>query len=61
MPYLHRDGRGDQLVTVHVATPANLNDHQKALLKELGKTLGKEIIPQEDKGFFNRVKDAFGV
>ncbi len=61
VPYLHRNGRGDQLVTVRVATPTDLSDHQKALLKDLGKTLGKEVIPQEDKGFFNRVKDAFGV
>lgn len=59
--YLHRDFRGDQVVTVRVAVPANLDDHQKELLQELGKTLGKEIIPQRDKGFFDKVKDAIGV
>jgi len=58
VPYLHGDGRGDQLVTVYVVTPTHLNEHQKELLRELAKTLGKEVIPQE-KGFFDRIKDIF--
>jgi molecular chaperone DnaJ len=59
--YLNRDLRGDQVVTVWVAVPTELDEHQKKLLQELGKTLGKEIIPQQDKGFFDKVKDAIGV
>ncbi len=61
VPHLRRNGRGDQLVTVHVVTPTNLDAHQTKLLRELGKTLGKEVIPQRDKGFLGKVKDAFGV
>ncbi len=59
VPYLHGDGRGDQLVTVYVVTPTNLNEHQKKLLRELAKTLGREVIPQKEKGLFDRIKDVF--
>jgi molecular chaperone DnaJ len=61
VPYLRRNGRGDQRVIVRVVTPTSLNEYQKSLLRELGATLGKEIIPQGNKGFFEKVKDAFGV
>jgi len=60
VPYLRRNGRGDQLVTVRIVTPTSLDDHQKHLLQELAKTLGKEVIPQREKGIFGKVKDAFG-
>jgi molecular chaperone DnaJ len=60
VPYLRRNGRGDQLVTVRVVTPTNLDDHQKHLFQELAQTLGKEVIPQREKGIFGKVKDAFG-
>jgi molecular chaperone DnaJ len=60
VPYLRRNGRGDQLVTVRVVTPPSLDDHQKHLFQELAKTLGKEVIPQKEKGIFDKVKDAFG-
>ena len=61
VPHLRRNGRGDQVVNVHVVTPTNLDEHQTKLVKELGKTLGSEVIPQQDRGFFDKVKDAFGV
>lgn len=61
VPYLRRGGRGDQLVSIRVATPTNLTDGQKRLFRELSKTLGREVIPQEPKGFFERVRDTFGV
>ncbi len=35
MPHLHRSGRGDQLVTVHVRTPDKLTKEQKRALEEL--------------------------
>ncbi len=35
MPHLHRSGRGDQLVTVHVRTPEKLSREQKKALEEL--------------------------
>ena len=61
VPYLRRDGRGDQWVTVFVATPTNLSAEQKQLLQELSKSLGKEVIPQNGRGWFDKLKDALGV
>ena len=61
VPYLRRDGRGDQIVTIQVLTPTNLDDHQRELLMELGKTLDKEVVPQREKSFFDRVRGALGV
>ena len=59
IPYLRRNGRGDLLVNVHLAIPTNLTEKQKKLFMELGETLGKDIKPQHNKGFFERVKEAF--
>ena len=65
VPRLRRDGttssRGDQLVTISVRTPANLSKEQRSLLLELGRTLDREVVPQREKGFFDRLKDAFGM
>jgi len=57
VPYLRGEGRGDQLVTVYVVTPKKLTPEQRQLFEELGNTLGKEVIPQGEKGFFDRLKD----
>jgi molecular chaperone DnaJ len=61
VPYLRRNGRGDQLVMVHVLTPTKLTVKQQELFKQLGQTLGSEVIQQSEKGFFDKLKDAFGV
>jgi molecular chaperone DnaJ len=61
VPHLQRDGRGDQWVTVLVATPTNLSAEQKQLLLDLSKSLGKEVIPQDGRGWFEKLKDALGV
>jgi molecular chaperone DnaJ len=65
VPRLRRDGtntsRGDQVVTFQVRTPTNLTNDQRDLLLELGKTLDREVVPQREKSFFDRVRDAFGV
>jgi molecular chaperone DnaJ len=61
VPFLRSNGRGEELVTVFVATPIKLSTQQKALLRDLGKTLGKEPVPQEEKGFVDRLRDAFGI
>lgn len=61
VPHLRDSGRGDQLIRVSVIVPTELNDKQKKLLKELGETFGTTVTPQENKGFFDKVKDAFGV
>lgn len=61
VPHLRRNTRGDQLVLVTVQVPQALNAEQKRLFLELSKTLGKEVVPQQEKGFFDKIKDAFGV
>ncbi|MGD9405069.1 MAG: molecular chaperone DnaJ [Anaerolineae bacterium] len=61
VPHLQRNGRGDQLVMVHVLTPTKLSQQQKELLTELSKTLGKEAVHQPEKGLFERVKEAIGL
>ncbi|OQY45989.1 MAG: molecular chaperone DnaJ [Anaerolineaceae bacterium 4572_78] len=65
VPRLRRDGttagRGDQVVTIQVHTPMNLSKTQRDLMVEFGKTLDKEVIPQREKSFFDKVKDVLGV
>lgn len=65
VPRLRRDGstsgRGDQVVTIQVRTPTSLTREQRNLLLELGKTLDREVVPQREKSFFDRIRDAFGV
>ncbi len=64
-PRLRRDGstsgRGDQVVTIQVRTPTNLTGLQRDLMLELGKTLDREVVPQKEKSFFDRIRDALGV
>ncbi len=57
VPYLRGEGRGDQLVTVYVVTPKKLTQEQRDLFEQLSQTLGSEVIPQAEKGFFDRLKD----
>jgi molecular chaperone DnaJ len=65
VPRLRRDGsnigRGDQIVSLQVRTPTNLTKEQRHLLLELGKTLDREVIPQREKSFFDRIRDALGM
>jgi molecular chaperone DnaJ len=61
IPHLRGDGRGDQLVTVYVVTPTNLTEEQRDLLKRLSKSLGKEVIPQSEKGFLDRIREALNL
>ncbi|MEM5770953.1 MAG: molecular chaperone DnaJ, partial [Bacillota bacterium] len=60
IPHLRGGGRGDQHVRVKVITPKKLNDRQKELLAEFAKAGGEEVSAEE-KSFFKKVKDAFGV
>jgi molecular chaperone DnaJ len=61
VPLLQRNGRGDQLVMIHVLTPTKLTKRQKELLRELSSTLGKEVAHQPEKGLFSKVKEALGL
>jgi len=47
-----------QLVEVRVVTPQKLTKQQKDLLREFAKAGGAEV-PDENKSFFKRVKDAW--
>ncbi len=52
--------RGDQLVTVHVVIPHDVNGRQRELFEQLSEELGEAVMPAE-RGFFSKVKDVFGV
>jgi molecular chaperone DnaJ len=60
VPYLRRNGRGDQLVIVKVAIPTTLTPEQKKLFQELSKTLGREVIPQEEKDLLDHLREVLG-
>lgn len=60
IPHLRGHGRGDQHVRVKLITPKKLTDRQKELLQEFAKAGGADPSAEE-KGFFKKFKDAFGV
>ncbi len=51
IPYLRSSGRGDQIVTIRVQVPTNLNSEQREALRSFAATMG-ESVPNE-KGFPN--------
>ena len=59
IPHLNGHGRGDEYIKAKVVIPKHLNQKQRDLLKEFAELSGEEINP-EKKGFFRKVKDAFG-
>jgi molecular chaperone DnaJ len=62
VPDLRGGHRGDQVITVRVVIPTELNAEQRALLIKLGESLGEPDLREEHKrGFFHKVKDALGV
>jgi molecular chaperone DnaJ len=62
VPFLRQNGRGDQLIIVRVVVPTKLNENQRRLFQELGKTLGTEPLEQHrDESFFSRLRDALGI
>jgi molecular chaperone DnaJ len=61
VPHLRINGRGDQLVVIDVMIPTSLTAEQKKLFKELAKTLGKDVVPQRDKTFRDKLKDVFSL
>jgi molecular chaperone DnaJ len=61
VPYLRASGRGDLQVKLHVMIPTELTSEQRQLLERLAETFGTDVKPRENKGFFDKVKDAFGV
>ncbi|MDA8212685.1 MAG: molecular chaperone DnaJ [Clostridia bacterium] len=60
IPDVHGYGRGDQHVRVVVKVPTKLSDRQKELLREFADLSGeKPVEVSGEKGFFEKVKDAF--
>lgn len=61
IPRLRRSGRGDEVVTVFVATPPRLNREQRELFEQLRRTLpDPEVVAQSKSGFWDRVRERFG-
>lgn len=60
VPHLNGNGRGDQLVVTQVLVPTNLSDRQRELFEEMADSLGKAVVPQREKGFFNVIKETLG-
>ena len=59
-PEVQGYGRGDQLVYVNVWTPQHLSSEEKAVLEKLNDSSNFKPQPtKSDKGFFDRVKEAF--
>ncbi|HWJ02543.1 MAG TPA: molecular chaperone DnaJ [Verrucomicrobiae bacterium] len=58
IPDVHGRGRGDQHVKVTVVIPGKLDEKQKDILRQFADTLGENPAGVE-KGFFEKVKDAF--
>ena len=61
VPHLRTSGRGDELVVIDVMIPTGLTTEQKKLFKELAKTLGKDVVPQREKTFLDKLKDVFSL
>jgi molecular chaperone DnaJ len=54
------EGKGDQLVTLHVWTPKNISREEKSILEKLAKSPNFQPDPNyREKNFFSRMKDYF--
>ncbi len=52
--------RGDQVCVARVVVPKKLSERQKELLREFAE-IEKEQIEEQPRGFFDKLKDAFGL
>ena len=59
VPYLRDQGRGDLQIRLKVVIPTELTPAQRELFRNLAGTFDSSVSPQENKGFFEKVKDAF--
>lgn len=60
VPHLRQNGRGDQYVVVQVVVPTRLTPEQRELFMKLSRTLGREVVPQNEKTLWERVLEALG-
>ena len=56
--HLRGHGRGDHFVRIKLAIPTKLNSEQRELLRKLAISFG-EKPSAEEKGFMDKVKEAF--
>ncbi len=65
VPHVQRNGRGDELVLVRVAVPDKLSQEQREIFEQLAQTLEPETITQvgqqQERGFFETVREALGL
>lgn len=59
IPHLKSANRGDQLIRVKIVVPTGLTEEQKELLRQFDDTVDDSNVTPKEKGFFERVKDAF--
>jgi molecular chaperone DnaJ len=59
LPRLGGSGRGDQHVRIHVWTPTELTPEQQELFRKLAEVEGPVPTGRRQRGFWERVKDAF--
>ena len=57
VPYLREQGRGDLQVRLKIVIPTELSSTQRDLFRKLAATFDGRTIPEENKGFFDKVKD----
>ncbi|MBK8049602.1 MAG: molecular chaperone DnaJ [Anaerolineales bacterium] len=55
VPHLQRNGRGDMVINVRVVVPTKLNNDQKELFRQLARSFGDSGVPEQSKGFFDRL------
>ncbi len=62
VPRLKGNGRGDHHVLVKVVIPTDLNEEEREQLQKMAQRRGEQLgmAGASGKGFFGRVKDAFG-
>ncbi len=60
VPHLREQGRGDLQVRLTVVVPTELTGAQRDLFRKLAATFDGRAVPQENKGFFEKVKDLIG-
>ncbi|GAH69742.1 unnamed protein product, partial [marine sediment metagenome] len=52
--------RGNQYIKIIVEIPKKMNDKQRNLLLEYAKISGEDLEKLGEKGFFSKIKNAFG-
>ncbi|NLZ38982.1 MAG: molecular chaperone DnaJ [Firmicutes bacterium] len=60
IPHLRGYGQGDQHVKVVVKIPKKISPKQRELLLEYARLAGEEVSTDDNKSFFDKMKDAFG-